>query len=95
MRTKAADEHELERKLREHYRAAAAAAEPMKEDDDWVVSYHRKATGENSSIDPCHPAGTSSGVPALVKSTSNDSMMSNFSSEEYPKDDDCVFTLEL
>jgi len=94
LRTKAADEHELERKLREHHRAAAAA-KPMEEDDDWEVSYHRKATGENSSIDPCHPAGTSSGVPALVKSTSDGSMISNSSSEEYPEDDDCVFTLEL
>ena len=81
LRTKDADEHELERKLRKHYRAAAAA-EPMEEDDDWEVSYHRKATGENSSIDPCHPAGTSSGVPALVKSTSDGLMMSNSSSEE-------------
>ena len=99
MRTKAADEHELKRKLKEHYcataAAAAAATEPMEEDDDWEVSYHRKAMGENSSIDPCHPARTSSGVPALVKSTSDGLMMSNSSSEEYPKDDDCVFTLEL
>jgi len=95
LRTKAADEHELERKLREHNRAAAAAAEPMEEDDDWEVSYHTKATGEKSSIDPCHPAGTSSGVPALVKSTSDGSMITNSSSEEHPEDDDCVFTLEL
>ena len=38
LRTMAADEHELERKLREHYHAAAAATKPMEEDDDWEVS---------------------------------------------------------
>ena len=94
LRTKAADEHELEGKLRELHRAAAAA-EPMEEEDDWEVSYHRNETVEKPSTDPCHPAGTPSGAPALVKSPRDGSMISNSWSEEYPEDDDCVFTLEL
>ena len=94
LRTKAADEHELERRIRELHRAAAAA-EPMEEEDDWEVSYHGNETGEKPSTDPCHPAGTPSGAPALVKSPRDGSMISNSSSEEYPEDDDCVFALEL
>ena len=100
LRTKAADERELERKLREHHRAAAAT-EPMEEDDDdCEVSYHGKATAdENSWVNPpprpCHPTGTSLRAPALVKTPSEGSMISNFSSEEYHEDDDCVFSLEL
>ena len=99
LRTKAADERELERKLREHHRAAVAT-EPMEEDDDCEVSHHGKATAnENSSVNapphPCHPTGTSSRAPALVKTPSEGSMMSNFSSEEYHEDDDGVFSLEL
>ena len=78
LRTKAADEHELERKLRELHRAAAAA-EPMEEEDDWEVSYHMNETGEKSSTNPCHPAG---------KSPRDGSMISNSLSEEYPEDDD-------
>ena len=99
LRTKAADERGLERKLREHHRAATAA-EPTDDDDDWEVSYLGAATSENSSINtppgrPWHTVGTSSGAPALVKYPSDGSMVSNFSSEEYPEDDDCVFSLEL
>ena len=99
LRTKAADERELERKLREHHRAAVAT-EPMEEDDDCEVSHNGKATAnENSSVNapphPCHPTGTSSRAPALVKTPSEGSMMSNFSSEEYHEDDDGVFSLEL
>jgi hypothetical protein len=89
LRTKAADERELERKLREHHRAAAAA-EPMEDDDDWEVSYV-----DTPPDRPCHPTGTSSRAPALVKTPSDGSMISNFSSEEHPEDDDCVFSLEL
>ena len=87
LRKKAADEHELERKLRELHRAAAAA-EPMEEEDDWEVSYHMNETGEKSSTNPCHPAGTPSGAPASVKSPRDGSMISYSSSEEYPEDDD-------
>ena len=107
LRMKAANDHELERKLREHnQRDAAAAAESSKDDDDeWEVTYYKKAGAdasvlhyENSDVTPrpYHPVGMSpESVSALVKIPSDGSMLTNSSSEGYPEDDDCVFNLEL
>ncbi|KAL3823667.1 hypothetical protein ACHAXA_009772 [Cyclostephanos tholiformis] len=106
LRTKAANDHEIERKLREHNQRDAATAEATKDDDDeWGVNYYKKAGAnasvlhyENSDVTPrpYHPVGMSpESVSALVKIPSDGSMRTNSSSEGYPEDDDCVFNLEL
>ncbi|KAL3803918.1 hypothetical protein ACHAW5_010688 [Stephanodiscus triporus] len=93
LRTKAADEHELEGKLREHHRAAA---ELLEDDDGWEVSYYDNGkAAEDVSGQSCRPMGTSSRAPISVKTPSNGSVISNSSSEEYPEDDEFVFSLEL
>lgn len=98
LRTKQAEDDELEKSLQEHDQAAA--------DDQWEFSFAEEEN-ENGSVDtplPCHPMGTSRKAPTIVKTPSNGSIISNLSNNAPPKgiqdeeddgDDECLFSLEL
>ena len=106
LRTKAANERELEGKLRDYRHPHAAVAEQPKDDDDnddeWEVAYRQRANDhpETSYVkSPCHPMeGTpiKSSFSPLVRIPSDGSMLPSTSSEGYlEEDDDCLFDLEL
>jgi hypothetical protein len=102
LRTKAANEHELEGKLRDHHHHRADAVHPKDDDDEWEADedasgWHHGNSGVSPRPCPCHPM---EGTPiksssALVKIPSDGSMLTSSSSEGYPEDDDCLFDFEL
>jgi len=91
LKTKQADEDELEKSLREH---------EAEDDDQWELSFAEGEENDQGSVDsplPCHPSWTCTKAPTIVKSPSNGSIMSNLSHapQEVDEDDDCLFSLEL
>jgi len=93
LKTKQANEEELEKKLHDH----------VEEDENWELAYDEER--DDNSVDtplPCHPMGMSAQAPTVIKTPSFGSIISNLSNappescqEEQDPEDICVFSLEL
>ena len=89
LKTKQANEEELERKLHDH----------DEEEEDWELTDEEE--WDENSVDtplPCHPMGTSAQVPTVIK-TPSFGYLSNAPpescQEEQNPEVDCVFSFEL
>lgn len=85
LKTKQADQDELENSLREG------------DEDQWRLSLPEGEENDGESVDsprPCQPMAALEEAPTIVKTPSYGSMISNVSQDE-EEDDECLFSLEL